>query len=65
VLFVLAAAWFAWSARRHPGREETVRTREPDTDPDAESDTEHEDRSDAGSDSGSDADREQSTGPTA
>ena len=28
VLFVLAAAYFLWSARRHPGREETVRTRE-------------------------------------
>ncbi len=28
VLFVAAAAFFVWSARRHPGREETVRTRE-------------------------------------
>ena len=27
VLFVLAAAWFAWSARRRPGREDVVRTR--------------------------------------
>jgi prolipoprotein diacylglyceryl transferase len=26
VLFALAAAWFVWSARRHPGREESVRT---------------------------------------
>jgi prolipoprotein diacylglyceryl transferase len=32
VLFVLATAFFLWSARHHPGREETVRTREPDTD---------------------------------
>jgi len=24
VLFVVGAAWFWWSARRHPGREETV-----------------------------------------
>jgi prolipoprotein diacylglyceryl transferase len=30
VLFVLAAAFFLWSARRHPGREQTVRTREPE-----------------------------------
>ena len=30
VLFVLAAAFYLWSARRHPGREEVVRTREPD-----------------------------------
>ncbi|MDN4173077.1 prolipoprotein diacylglyceryl transferase [Nocardioides sp. SOB77] len=26
VLFVLAAAYFAWSARRHPGREDSVHT---------------------------------------
>ena len=30
VLFVLAAVYFVVSARRHPGREEVVRTREPD-----------------------------------
>jgi prolipoprotein diacylglyceryl transferase len=30
VLFVAAALFFAWSAKRHPGREETVRTREPE-----------------------------------
>ncbi len=30
VLFVLAAAYFVWSARTHPGREEQVRTREPE-----------------------------------
>jgi prolipoprotein diacylglyceryl transferase len=30
VLFVLAALFFLWSARRHPGREEQVRTREPE-----------------------------------
>ena len=30
VLFVAAALFFAWSARRHPGRDETVRTREPE-----------------------------------
>lgn len=33
VLFVLAAIYFVVSARRHPGREEVVRTREPDADP--------------------------------
>jgi hypothetical protein len=32
VLFVLAAVWFVWSAKRHPGREEVVRTREPRVD---------------------------------
>jgi prolipoprotein diacylglyceryl transferase len=32
VLFVLAAAFCLWSAKRHPGREEVVRTREPETD---------------------------------
>ncbi|WP_207208820.1 prolipoprotein diacylglyceryl transferase [Nocardioides oleivorans] len=31
VLFVAAAIFFAWSLRKHPGREETVRTQEPDT----------------------------------
>ncbi|CAB4958833.1 unannotated protein [freshwater metagenome] len=36
VLFVLAAIYFAVSARRHPGREEVVRTREPDPDPSEE-----------------------------
>jgi prolipoprotein diacylglyceryl transferase len=36
VLFVLAAVFFVWSARRHPGREEQVRTREPDSPTDAE-----------------------------
>jgi prolipoprotein diacylglyceryl transferase len=30
VLFVLAAVYCAWSARRHPGREDVVRTREPE-----------------------------------
>ena len=34
VLFVLAAAWFVWSAKRYPGREEVVRTREPQVDGD-------------------------------
>jgi prolipoprotein diacylglyceryl transferase len=34
VLFVLAAAWFIWSAVRHPGREDVVRTREPVEAPD-------------------------------
>ena len=29
ILFVLAALFFLWSAVRHPGREEQVRTREP------------------------------------
>ncbi|WP_318152114.1 prolipoprotein diacylglyceryl transferase [Nocardioides hwasunensis] len=29
VLFVLAAIFFVWSARRHPGREDVVRTRPP------------------------------------
>jgi prolipoprotein diacylglyceryl transferase len=32
VLFVLAALFFLWSAKRHPGREEVVRTREPQRD---------------------------------
>ena len=32
VLFVAAALFFVWSAKRHPGRDETVRTREPDVD---------------------------------
>ena len=32
VLFVAAALFFLWSAKRHPGREELVRTREPDAD---------------------------------
>ncbi|WP_246851236.1 prolipoprotein diacylglyceryl transferase [Nocardioides xinjiangensis] len=32
VLFTLAAAYFVWSARQHPGREEAVRTREPEPD---------------------------------
>ena len=36
VLFVLAAVYFVVSARRHPGREDVVRTREPDTDERAE-----------------------------
>ena len=36
VLFVLAAGFFVWSARRHPGREERVRTREPEAPADAE-----------------------------
>jgi len=31
VLFVAATLFFAWSAKRHPGREEVVRTREPDS----------------------------------
>lgn len=42
ILFVAAAAFFAWSQRRHPGREEVVRTSdddqpdpEPETDPEA------------------------------
>ena len=30
VLFVAAALFFLWSAKRHPGREEIVHTREPD-----------------------------------
>lgn len=41
VLFVLAAIFFVWSARRHPGREQQVRR------PDSDSDTEVEDGSDA------------------
>lgn len=32
VLFLAAAIFYVWSAKRHPGREETVRTREPETD---------------------------------
>ena len=30
VLFALAAAFYLWSSRRHPGREDVVRTKEPD-----------------------------------
>lgn len=37
VLFVAAAVFYAWSARRHPGREEVVRTREPRDDDAVES----------------------------
>ena len=37
VLFVLAAAYFLWSVRRHPGREEVVRTRDDDEDDDVTS----------------------------
>ena len=36
VLFVIAAGFFVWSARRHPGREEQVRTRGPEAPADAE-----------------------------
>ena len=32
VLFLAAAIFYVWSAKRHPGREETVRTRESETD---------------------------------
>ena len=32
ILFILAALFFLWSARVHPGREEQVRTREPKVD---------------------------------
>ncbi|WP_245734724.1 prolipoprotein diacylglyceryl transferase [Nocardioides exalbidus] len=39
VLFVAAAIYFAWSSKRHPGREETVRTREPDSDEMSEDET--------------------------
>jgi prolipoprotein diacylglyceryl transferase len=42
VLFVLAAAFFVWSARRHPGREEQVRTRESEV----AADTEHRETAD-------------------
>ena len=50
VLFVAAALFFAWSAKRHPGREEIVRTREPDSDDEdvaTDSDSRSEDRSTA------------------
>ena len=33
VLFVLAAAYFAWATVKRPGREETVYTREPADEP--------------------------------
>ena len=46
VLFVAAALFFAWSAKRHPGREEVVRTREPDFDHE-DADAHSEDRSTA------------------
>jgi prolipoprotein diacylglyceryl transferase len=56
VLFVLAAAWFIWSAVRHPGREDVVRTREPDVEPvEAPDARPSETRPDASSDAPSDA----------
>ncbi len=59
VLFVLAAAFYAWSSRRHPGREEVVRTR-PVADDDEDS---AEDRdADAPEDR---ADQQETAGPTA
>jgi prolipoprotein diacylglyceryl transferase len=60
VLFVAAALFFAWSATRHPGREETVRTREPDTDDDVGAAD-----SDAGSSSDSDSGDRSTADPTA
>ncbi len=56
VLFVVATAFFVWSARRHPGREETVRTREPDTDTPAGSEP---------ADGAEDAGERRTAGPTA
>lgn len=41
ILFVAAAGFFAWSMRRHPGRESVVRTRDDDQpEPDPEADPE-------------------------
>jgi len=34
VLFIVGAVWFAWSARRHPGREESVYVDRPTIEPD-------------------------------
>ncbi len=62
VLFVGAALFFAWSARRHPGREEIVRTK--DVESDAEADVEADTESDAASDA-PDADARSTTDPTA
>ena len=39
VLFVAAALFFVWSAKRHPGREEIVRTREPEAEETDDSET--------------------------
>ncbi|WP_322921817.1 prolipoprotein diacylglyceryl transferase [Nocardioides renjunii] len=66
VLFVLAAAWFVWSARRHPGREQVVRTR-PLEDDDATTDgTPDESSDDAGHDASHDStDDTRSSGSTA
>jgi prolipoprotein diacylglyceryl transferase len=63
VLFVLAAAFYAWSSRRHPGREEVVRTR-PVEDSDEGSAEERADDEDA--DASEDrADQQETAGPTA
>ncbi|CAN5670105.1 prolipoprotein diacylglyceryl transferase [soil metagenome] len=51
VLFVAAAAFFVWSTKRHPGREESVFLpgREPEADPDAASEAGPEAASETGS----------------
>ena len=54
VLFVLAAAFFAWSARRHPGREDVVRTREPDDDADQTGQAKDADEADEAGEAGTD-----------
>jgi hypothetical protein len=58
VLFVLAALFFVWSARRHPGREEVVRTRDPEPEPGDEDEAKGTDGSDG-------ADERETAGPTA
>ena len=73
VLFVLATVWFIWSAVRHPGREEVVRTRDPEPEPETETEVEpasmaeSETEGEPASGSGSVADTQDGrpTGPTA
>jgi len=67
VLFVLAAAFYAWSSRRHPGREEVVRTRPVEDDGGDRADDGAEDRvEDNDAEPSKDrADRQETAGPTA
>lgn len=62
VLFVLAALYFGWSAWRHPGREDQVRTREPEPDG---ADEAQDSQGSEGSESSEDSRDEPAAGPTA
>ncbi len=65
VLFVLAAAFFAWSARRHPGREDAVRTREPASDQAEETGGETDEETDSGTADAEESGDRTSADPTA